>query len=68
MATSAKGIKVTFQPLSVWQKPNCLFCKDDATQEAFSARGRNLATIRCCGKLSCKRKAAASARGFVRDR
>ncbi len=48
---------VIFQPKSIWQKDDCLFCENIATIEAVYARGSVSANIRCCESEQCKKKA-----------
>ncbi len=49
----------TMQHLSDFQKENCLFCNNKATQEAFAqnASESHTANIRCCDNPDCAKKA-----------
>lgn len=49
----------SMQPLSAFQKKDCLYCTNEATQEAFGQNdsGSRMATIRCCDNTDCVKKA-----------
>ena len=42
------------QKLSGWQKENCLFCDNKATNEAYFEIGNATAHIRCCEDRNCQ--------------
>jgi hypothetical protein len=45
--------KVAYHPVSHWQKHKCLWCVNDATQEAVQREGNLTAVIRCCDDPKC---------------
>ena len=59
---------VTFQPLSDWQKRDCInqatefTCGNDAVQEAVIFEGSIQAVVRCCTDSACKARASELAR------
>lgn len=56
--------KITFVKLEDWQEKNCLYCGDNAVQQAGTKENKNIA-IRCCLKEDCKRQAETAAGEIV---
>lgn len=56
---------VTFNKLEKWQQKDCLYCGDQAVQQATTNIGKVGIAIRCCLKESCKHQAEKAANEIV---
>jgi hypothetical protein len=45
--------KVEYRPVSQCQQQQCVWCVNDATQEAVQRQGSLTAISRCCGDPKC---------------
>jgi len=58
-------VKVVFTAKEHWGKKDCLFCGKTATLQANAEEGNDSASIRCCEKDDCKKKAEQMAREYI---
>ena len=49
---------VEYRPVSHWQKRQCVWCLNDATQEAVQSHANLTAISRCCDDPRCMRLSA----------
>lgn len=60
--------EVTFEPLSSWQKPDCINkhldfeCPNEAVQEAVMPFVGGIAKVRCCKESKCEEVAISMAK------
>jgi hypothetical protein len=57
-SSPALSTSISFQPLSSWQRRDCLFCSSPAIHEAIGSVGNCTVGIRCCDSEACGVKAA----------
>ena len=57
--------KVEYRPVNQCQKHQCVWCVNDATQEAIQSQGNLTAVSRCCDDRKCMWLSAEMCRSTV---